>query len=143
MRLFLLTMCLTFSCLSFAQESSKNEKIESMKVAFLSTKLELTAKEAQQFWPLYNEFQQKMEKLRKSKKSDFEDIKSKIESGTDKELTIYMDEVFAARQKELDLQKEYYEKYAKVVPLKKVALLYQAENQFKRELLKKIKEKSK
>ena len=143
MRLFLLTICLIFSCLSFAQESSKNEKIESMKVAFLSTKLELTAKEAQQFWPLYNEFQQKMEKLRKSKKSDFEDIKSKIENGTDKELTVYMDEVFATRQKELDLQKEYYEKYAKVVPLKKVALLYQAENQFKRELLKKIKEKSK
>ena len=132
-----------FSCLSFAQESSKNEKIESMKVAFLSTKLELTAKEAQQFWPLYNEFQQKMEKLRKLKKSDFEDIKSKIENGTDKELTVYMDEVFATRQKELDLQKEYYEKYAKVVPLKKVALLYQTENQFKRELLKKIKEKSK
>jgi hypothetical protein len=143
MRLSLLTICLIFSCLSFAQESSKNEKIESMKVAFLSTKLELTAKEAQQFWPLYNEFQQKMEKLRKSKKSDFEDIKSKIENGTDKELTVYMDEVFATRQKELDLQKEYYEKYAKVVPLKKVALLYQAENQFKRELLKKIKEKSK
>jgi len=105
MRLSLLTICLIFSCLSFAQESSKNEKIESMKVAFLSTKLELTAKEAQQFWPLYNEFQQKMEKLRKSKKSDFEDIKSKIENGTDKELTVYMDEVFATRQKELDCKK--------------------------------------
>lgn len=143
MRPLLLCICLFFSFLSFSQENSKNEKIESMKVAFISTKLELTAKEAQLFWPLYNEFQQKMEKLRKSKKSDFDDIKSKIESGTDKELTAYMDEVFSTRQKELDLQKEYYEKYAKVVSLKKVALLYQAENQFKRELLKKIKEKSK
>ena len=37
--------------------------------------------------------------------------------------------------------KEYYEKYAIVLPVKKVEMLYQAENQFKRELLRKIKKK--
>jgi hypothetical protein len=39
MRLSLLTICLIFSCLSFAQESSKNEKIEANKM-FLNTVLE-------------------------------------------------------------------------------------------------------
>ncbi len=124
-----------------AQETSKNEKIEAMKVGFITNKLELSAKEAQLFWPLYNEYNQKMDKLRKSKKSDFDDLKNKGENPTDKEISTFMDEVFATRQKELDLQKEYFDKYAKVLPLKKVALLYQAENQFKRELLRKIKEK--
>ncbi len=124
-----------------AQETSKNEKIEAMKVGFITNKLELSAKEAQLFWPLYNEYNQKMEKLRKSKKSDFDELKNKGENLSDKEISTFMDEVFATRQKELDLQKEYFDKYAKVLPLKKVALLYQAENQFKRELLRKIKEK--
>ena len=124
-----------------AQETSKNEKIEAMKVGFITNKLELSAKEAQLFWPLYNEYNQKIDKLRKTKKSDFDDLKNKGENPTDKEISIFMDEVFATRQKELDLQKEYFDKYAKVLPLKKVALLYQAENQFKRELLRKIKEK--
>ncbi len=124
-----------------AQETSKNEKIEAMKVGFITNKLELSAKEAQLFWPLYNEYNQKMDKLRKTKKSDFDDLKNKGENPTDKEISTFMDEVFATRQKELDLQKEYFDKYAKVLPLKKVALLYQAENQFKRELLRKIKEK--
>ncbi len=124
-----------------AQETSKNEKIEAMKVGFITNKLELSAKEAQLFWPLYNEYNQKMDKLRKSKKSDFDDLKNKGENLSDKEISTFMDEVFATRQKELDLQKEYFDKYAKVLPLKKVALLYQAENQFKRELLRKIKEK--
>ncbi len=124
-----------------AQETSKNEKIEAMKVGFITNKLELSAKEAQLFWPLYNEYNQKMDKLRKTKKSDFDDLKNKGENLSDREISTFMDEVFATRQKELDLQKEYFDKYAKVLPLKKVALLYQAENQFKRELLRKIKEK--
>jgi hypothetical protein len=136
-------ICLTiFICTQVvAQETSKNEKIEAMKVGFITNKLELSAKEAQLFWPLYNEYNQKMEKLRKSKKSDFDELKNKGENLSDKEISTFMDEVFATRQKELDLQKEYFDKYAKVLPLKKVALLYQAENQFKRELLRKIKEK--
>ncbi len=136
-------ICLTiFICTQVvAQETSKNEKIEAMKVGFITNKLELSAKEAQLFWPLYNEYNQKMDKLRKTKKSDFDDLKNKGENPTDKEISTFMDEVFATRQKELDLQKEYFDKYAKVLPLKKVALLYQAENQFKRELLRKIKEK--
>ena len=52
-----------------------------------------------------------------------------------------MDEVFSTKQKELDVQKEYYAKYVKILPMKKVALLYQAENQFKKELLRIIKDK--
>ncbi len=43
--------------------------------------------------------------------------------------------------KEIELQKEYYSKYTKVLPIKKVALLYQSEHQFKKELLKRIKDK--
>ena len=125
---------------SWSQES-KSDKVEALKIAFLTDKLELTSKEAQTFWPLYNEYNSKMEKLRKSKKSDFDELKNKGENLTDKELETFINEVFNSKQKELDLQKEYYEKYAKVLPIKKVALLYQAENQFKRELLRKIKEK--
>ena len=127
--------------LSFFSQESKSDKVEAMKVGFITNRLELTAKEAQVFWPLYNEYNSKIEKLRKTKRSDFEELKNKSDNITDKELETFINEVFASKQKELDLQKEYYEKYAKVLPVKKVAMLYQAENQFKRELLRKIKEK--
>jgi len=136
--LYIIVLLCSFS--SWSQES-KSDKVEALKIAFLTNKLELTSKEAQTFWPLYNEYNTKMEKLRKSKKSDFEDLKNKGENVSDKEIESSINEVFATKQKELDLQKEYYEKYTKVLSMKKVALLYQAENQFKRELLRKIKEK--
>jgi hypothetical protein len=140
MKNLIFTLILLTSFSIFSQES-KSDKVEAMKVGFITNKLELTAKEAQTFWPLYNEYNSKLEKLRKTKKSDFDDLKNKSENITDKELEAFINEVFASKQKELDLQKEYYEKYAKVLPVKKVAMLYQAENQFKRELLRKIKEK--
>ena len=140
MKNLIFTIVLLNSLSIFSQES-KSDKVEAMKVGFITNRLELTAKEAQVFWPLYNEYNSKMEKLRKTKRSDFEELKNKSENITDKELETFINEVFASKQKELDLQKEYYEKYAKVLPVKKVAMLYQAENQFKRELLRKIKEK--
>ena len=140
MKNLIFTLILLTSFSIFSQES-KADKVEAMKVGFITNKLELTAKEAQTFWPLYNEYNSKLEKLRKTKRSDFEELKNKSENLTDKELEAFINEVFSSKQKELDLQKEYYEKYAKVLPVKKVAMLYQAENQFKRELLRKIKEK--
>ena len=137
--ILILFVCIT--TLSFSQTETKNDKIETMKIAFLTNKLNLTAKEAQLFWPLYNEYNQKMDALRKAKKSEYDEIKSKNGTPSDKEIAMYMEEVFLTKQKELDLQKEYYSKYIKILTMKKVAQLYQAENQFKKELLRIIKDK--
>jgi hypothetical protein len=143
MKNLIILLFVLFTSLSFAQTEGKSDKIETMKIAFLTNKLNLTAKEAQLFWPLYNEYNQKMEVLRKSKKSESDEIKSKTGTPTDKEIAAYMEEVFLNKQKELDLQKEYYLKYIKILPMKKVALLYQAESQFKKELLQLIKKNAK
>jgi hypothetical protein len=124
-----------------AQQESKHEKLEAMKIAFITEKLSLTTKEAQSFWPVYNEYSQKIEKLRKTKRSDLGELKINIENSSDKEIEAILSDVFDAKSKEIELQKEYYSKYIKVLPIKKVALLYQSEHQFKKELLKRIKDK--
>jgi Spy/CpxP family protein refolding chaperone len=124
-----------------AQQESKHEKLEAMKIAFITEKLSLTTKEAQNFWPVYNEYSQKIEKLRKTKRSDLGELKINIENSSDKEIEALLSDVFDAKSKEIELQKEYYSKYTKVLPIKKVALLYQSEHQFKKELLKRIKDK--
>ena len=141
MKNLIILLFVFFTSFSFSQTETKNDKVETMKIAFLTNKLNLTAKEAQLFWPLYNEYNQKMETLRKAKKLEYDEIKSKNGTPTDKEITAYMEEVFLTKQKELDLQKEYYNKYTKILSMKKVAQLYQAENQFKKELLRIIKDK--
>ena len=53
-----------------------------MKIAFITEKLSLTTKEAQSFWPIYNEYSQKIEKLRKTKRSDLGELKINIENSS-------------------------------------------------------------
>ena len=62
---------------------------------------------------------------------------------TDAEVEEMVIQRFEFKQKELDLEKEYHEKYKQVLPTKKVAALYKAEQSFRRELLKKLREKQK
>ncbi|MBC8265901.1 MAG: hypothetical protein H8E84_02955 [Flavobacteriales bacterium] len=124
----------------FSQNISdkKREKIEAQKVAFITTQLELTTKEAQVFWPLYNEFSDVMKSLHDEKKQNRKDIKQM----SDAEIAEMLNNNFIIEQKELDTKKEYNLKFQKILPTKKVATLYHAEMQFKRELLKKIRKGS-
>jgi hypothetical protein len=122
------------------RQQEKKENIEALKVAFLTSKLELTPEEAQKFWPVYNQYQDKLHELRKKRRQDEKESKKNMEELSDKELEQNIDNDLATRQKELDLQKEYNTKFKGVLPIKKVAKLYAAEEQFKMVLLRKLKD---
>jgi Spy/CpxP family protein refolding chaperone len=137
-------MLLITSAAAIAQPPGKNndkeEKIEAMKIAFITKKLDLTPQEAQTFWPVYNEYSGKLDELRKKRHKEMRNARENVDELSDKELEALVDGEMTFRQKELDLQKEYHGKFKSVLPVKKVAKLYVAEEQFKRELLKIMKE---
>ncbi len=59
-----LGLLLFLTVASFAQDRPDREKIKALKVAFITERLDLSSKEAQLFWPIYNEQGSKMEDLR-------------------------------------------------------------------------------
>jgi len=124
------------------RQNNKKEKIEAQKVAFITQKLNLTPEEAQQFWPLYNQFQSKIEELRKSRRRELMEAKGNIDILTDKEIEKLVDDEIVFKQKEIDLAKEYLPKFKAILPIKKIAKLYEAEEQFKRHLLNELKDKT-
>ena len=125
------------------KNQEKKENIEALKIAFITDKLELTPEEAQKFWPVYNQYADKLVEIRKKRRQDMRDAKqNNYDEMTDKEVEQAIDLDLANRQKELDLQKEYNTKFKTVLPMKKVAKLYSAEEQFKMVLLNKLKEKN-
>jgi len=119
-------------------ESPRREKVESMRIAFLTQKLDLSPDEAQKFWPVYNEYQKKRDELRKKKKEDFKNVRMNIDSLSDKQVEQLVDGEMVFRQKNLDLEKEYHGKFKSVLSIKKVAKLYKAEEQFTHRLLEQI-----
>ncbi len=137
----ILSALLLFSGLLLCQaQGLTKEKIEATKVAMITKKMGLSAKEAQSFWPLYNEFLDKKEVLRqaniKAKKKDLNTL-------SDKEIETLIEEDFTYKQKDLDLQKEYNRKYKAILPVKKIALLSQAEEEFKIWLVEQMKKQNK
>lgn len=114
------------------------EKFKSMKIAYLTEKLELTPEEAQQFWPIYNEFENKKKAERKEFRDDKNDMEKEIEL-SDADIEKMLNERIQLKQDELNLEKEYLVKFKTVLPMKKVGALYKAEESFKRDLLRKMK----
>ena len=118
------------------------EKIEAQKIAYITNALDLTSAEAQQFWPVYNEFSDKNEELLKAfRKNNIEDKNVNTETISDKEALEMADAQIIQAQKLLDLRKKYHIEFKKVLPPKKLLKLYQAERDFKKFLLKEIKER--
>lgn len=134
----LMTLCCLTGLSVLAQPVSKRDKIEALKVSFINQKVNFTPVESQAFWPLYNEYSDKLDLARKSfrqqcvKDIDFTTL-------SDKEAETYLNAELNLKQKEYELYKEYFEKFKKVLPVKKVALLRRAEEEFRKELIRNIK----
>ncbi len=129
---------MAITLLGLSQPNTKREKIEALRVTFISQKVNFTTAEAQQFWPLYNEYNDKIDANRKA----FRQLVNKTdvtEFATDKDAELYLNAELTLKQKEYELYKEYYDKFKKVLPIKKVALLRKSEDDFKKELIKNIK----
>ena len=144
--LAILLLVSSFSMSSYAQGGQRKkmlkDKIEAQKIAYITNELSLTATEAQQFWPIYNEFSDKNEEVVKAfRKNNIEDKAVNPETISDKEAMDMADDQIIQAQKVLDVRKKYHIEFKKVLPPKKLLKLYQAERDFKKFLLKEIKER--
>lgn len=144
-RNFILIIVLLFvSNAGFSQDCPRykenREKIESEKVAFITNKLDLSVKEAQNFWPVYNEFQKKREELFIEKRKIHKNLTKNVETLSDEEIIEVLNKIGELKMKEVKLEKEYTDKFLKILPPKKVVMLHKTEMEFKRTLLKKLKE---
>ncbi len=116
------------------QRGQRYQQIQSAKIAFFTAELELTPKEAEDFWPLYNEYWKARENanlqsfhaLRSINKLLCEDEKVK-----DSQLKQLMDAYLSGSLAEGEINKEYYQKFIKIFPIKKVAKMYTAEENFR------------
>lgn len=117
------------------------EDIESMKIAYLTKKLELSPDEAKKFWPVYNQYSDELKNIKNSRRKSIRDAKEDLDNLSDAELEKIVDGDIIKRQQELDIIKKYNSQFKQVLPIKKVAALYRAEEDFKKELLEKIKER--
>lgn len=137
--IYLLVIVATISLNAMAQ---KGGRLEAMKIGFITERLNLSSDEAKVFWPVYNKFTDDMKKLRQSSKGKISEEMSDMPAITDAEAEKVLNDMVNFKIQEADLLKKYAAEFKKVLPVKKVVLLFKAENDFKRELLKKLSQRN-
>ena len=86
-------------------------RIEALKIAYLTKKLNLSTEEAQKFWPIYNKYADEVKKTR-------------IEARQNKETEIKIEE------KILNIRKKYNDEFVKALSTEKTNTLFRAEKEF-------------
>jgi hypothetical protein len=115
------------------------EKIKAEKISFFTNKLDLNPSEAQAFWPVYNEFEKKRFEIQRQM-HDFERMHSEdFAKLSDSEIEKMTNNYIGTFEKEAQLLKEYNKLFLKVLPKKKVLMMYQAENDFRSHLIREFK----
>ena len=135
---------LFFSFIGFSQPSKYNEKIaakkeqiQAMKVAFITTELNLTSKEAEGFWPLYNAFEDKQFDIKKTKLKSYLD-KSEAENLSEKEANVLLAQMENSEDELYQLRKKFSQDIKNILPASKILKLKKAEENFNRKLLNEI-----
>lgn len=123
-----------FLCFGLAQYSFGQEKIEALRVAFITQRLELSPAESEKFWPIYNEFKSKLNEIERPRHRR---MKADL---SDKEAEDLLEKSLQAEEQKAKLKREYYGRLKKVVSAKKILELHRAERDFKHELIGRIRE---
>jgi hypothetical protein len=126
---------LSFALLISAEEDEPADNMEILKEAVkankklvITTNMKLTTSEAEKFWPVYNEYQNQLEKLSEQRVALVEKYAENYETMTDDIATELLDTHFSIEAQRLSLQSVYVPKFKKVLPPIKVVRYFQCEN---------------
>lgn len=127
---------------SRAQVNVRRNQIESQKIAFFTRRLDLSTSEATQFWPVYNEYEKKLDEVRRARAQHLRESVQNHTRMSEEELSDAAERFIELRTQETAIEREFHQKLLKTIGPAKLILLYQTEQQYKTFLLKKIRERN-
>ena len=140
--LFLLLSVITYGQNEKLKE--KRDQIKAMKVAFLTTELNLTSIEAEKFWPVYNAYDDKQFELRHQKMKTYA---RKLNDGSldnmsDREALAFLNQIESTDEEQYVIRKKFNSALRNILPPTKILKLRKSEVDFDRKLLKQYRNKN-
>lgn len=115
-------LLLGISALTNAQGHDETEagRVQALKIAFITQRLQLTSAEAEKFWPVYNQYEREIRELRTERSEDPLENEEKL----------------------LNIRKKYKTSFEKILGPQKLNQLYNAERDFRTILIKQLKNRN-
>lgn len=117
---------------------AQGDRVEQLRITFITKKVELTGVESEKFWPVYNEYNDKIKALRKNLRLSY---RKRQEPLTEQDAEDLYQLDLKTKQAEVDVHKLYSEKIKSIIGVKKCIRLRLAEEEFKREMINSLRDK--
>lgn len=114
------------------------DKIKSLKIAFITERLNLSSEEAAVFWPVYNEHEAAIENLRRNERTEIRNRLQNFQNMSDGQIQSLMNEFLALQEERNNRNTAFLKKMTNLISARKTFLLIKAEDDFKKRLLQQI-----
>ena len=135
MKHFILILALILTTTTFAQKDNQTD-VESYKIAFITKRLDLDSKQAQEFWPIYNKHNALYEELKTKVWEPIKKDLKNVNNLSDQEAVTLLKEYRSYKKKRLQYREDFIQDLLTVISAKKVMQLRKADYDFNRQLLK-------
>ena len=146
--LILLFSILFLSNLSYAQKTKitkaklSTEKIDAIKKIYLTDKLNLDTSNESKFWVAYNNYQDSLRVIYRSKRLKYRKMNLDSSNLSDIEYKQFIDDFLDYEKKKIDLRAKLIVDLKEFMSLKKTVYLFRVEDEFRKEMMKKLRPKS-
>jgi len=133
--LVILSVISVLNGLSLKAQNRPVEILQQRKVRFFNERLQLTPAESKSFWPVYNDYQNRRDKITADRNNLLSYFTSNSGNLTAAEASDAINKYLLYQQQENDLLHTYTKRFLEFMPPNKVMKIFIVENEFKKWLL--------
>jgi hypothetical protein len=135
------TILAIFCAINVSAQNANRQRLDAYKIAFFTKRLNLTSLEAEKFWPVYNEYQDNKNKIQLERQELNRNFNQNELNMSEREMIEAGDKLVGMEVREAALAQDFHKKIKTILSPAKVLRLYQAENQYRLQLLKELQER--
>ena len=114
------------------------DRIEAIKIGYLSERLQLSTPQAEAFWPVYHAYERELREAQaafRRKYGGSANLKSDAEAGR------FIEDKLDFQEQTIRIRRAYKERFLKTISATQLASLYEAERDFRELLLKRLRDR--
>jgi hypothetical protein len=125
---------------SQAIRTERQDNLQQQKMSFFNEKLQLTADESAKFWPVYNDYQNRRDRITRDRNTLLQYFEANQSNMTETEARGMIIKYIDFQKEETVLLDTYTERFMQFLPAKKVMRIYLVELEFKKWLLENLRQ---
>ncbi len=137
-KILLILAVLLFATSTVEAQKMNRQKIKLLKTSFITDAIDLTPSEAEKFWPVYNLYTNKIQKLKRSLDVEMQrkmKLPGGIENISEEEAQKTLNQMMSVELQIGDNKITMIKELSKIISAKKIVMLQKTERDFNRQIL--------